>query len=141
MARVSVQWRRGGAYNGEIRRIKLSTPEAMTEAGLWLAVQLENRALSGRDEAGNRFKPYSARYAEWKGVARSAVTLRLSGDMWRSFGVLWASAKAVRLGFSSKAMEARARYNEQLGRPFLGLDPRWLTEIRRRLVNGIRFDT
>jgi hypothetical protein len=34
----------------------------------------------------------------------------------------------------------RARYNEQMGRHFLGLESRWLTEVRRRILNGIRFD-
>lgn len=140
MARVSVKWSRGGAYNGEIRRIKFVDEQTMLEAGRWLAVQVENRAASGKDEAGNRFKPYSARYAKWKGVARSAVDLRLSGDMWAAFGVLWASRNRLRIGFSSKAMERRARYNEQMGRPFLGVEARWLNEIRRRIVAGIRFD-
>lgn len=140
MARVSVKWGRGGAYNGEIRKIKFVDEQTMLDAGNWLAVQLENRAGSGRDEAGSRFKPYSARYAAWKGVSRTAVNLRLSGDMWRSFGALWATRNKVRIGFAAKAMEARARYNEQLGRKFLGVEPKWLTEIRRRIATGIRFD-
>lgn len=140
MARVSVKWARGGAYNGEIRKLKFADERTMRAAGVWLAVQLENRAAGGKDEAGNRFKPYSARYAKWKGVAQSAVDLHLSGAMWAAFGVLSATARSVRIGFSSKAMEARARYNEQQGRRFLGVEARWLTEIRRRISAGIRFD-
>ena len=140
MARVSIRWARGGAYNGEIRRIKFADEQTMLEAGRWLSVQIENRAAGGRDEAGGRFKPYTAAYARWKGVARTAVNLRLSGDMWGSFGPIWASKNRVRIGFASKAMEARARYNEQLGRKFLGVEPRWLREVARRIGAGIRFD-
>ena len=139
MANVRVLWNRGGGYTGEIKKLAEVSPTAMEEAGLWLAVQLENRAAAGRDEAGNRFKPYTDAYAKWKGVPRSAVDLRLSGDMWRSFGVLWASRNRVRIGFLSKAMERRARYNEEMGRRFLGLDPRWMREIRTRLAKGLGF--
>lgn len=139
MANVRVLWNRGGAYTGEITKLARVSPQAMEEAGLWLAVQVENRTLAGRDEAGQRFKPYSEAYAKWKGVARNAVDLHLSGDMFRSFGVLWASANRVRIGFTSKAMERRARYNEEMGRRFLGVDPRWLREVRSRLANGLGF--
>ena len=140
MARVSVKWARGGAYNGELRKLKFVDEQTMLEAGRWLAVQLENRALAGKDEVGMRFRPYTAAYAKAKNVARTAVNLTRSGDMWASFGVLWASRNRVRIGFSSAAMERRARYNEEMGRKFLGLDSRWLTEVRRRIANRIRFD-
>lgn len=139
MANVRVLWNRGGGYTGEIKKLAEVSPDAMEEAGLWLAVQLENRAAAGRDEAGNKFKRYTDAYAKWKGVPPSAVDLHLSGDMWRSFGVLWASRNRVRLGFTSKAMERRARYNEEMGRRFLGLDPRWLREVRNRLAKGLGF--
>jgi hypothetical protein len=139
MANVRVLWNRGGGYTGEIKKLAQVHPDTMEAAGNWLAVQLENRALSGRDEAGNRFKRYTDAYAKWKNVSPSDVDLHLSGDMWRSFGVLWASTNRVRLGFRSKAMERRARYNEEMGRRFLGLDPRWMRELRARLASGLGF--
>jgi hypothetical protein len=139
MANVRVIWNRGGGYTGEIKKLAEVDPDTMEAAGNWLAVQLENRALSGRDEAGNKFKPYSAAYAKWKNVSRTAVDLHLSGDMWRSFGVLWASKNRVRIGFLNKAMERRARYNEEMGRRFLGLDQRWMREVRSRLAKGLGF--
>lgn len=139
MARVRVLWNRGGAYNGQIKSVSFVDIDRMYDAGVYLAVQLENRTQGGRDEAGNKFRPYTAAYARAKNVARTAVDLTRSGEMFASFGVLWAARNRVRIGFSSAAMERRARYNEGMGRKFLGLDPRWLTEVHRRLKNGLRF--
>jgi hypothetical protein len=111
----------------------------MEQAGRWLAVQIEARTQGGHDEAGTRFRPYTVAYAKAKNVARTAVDLTRSGDMFSTFGVLWATANRVRIGFSSAAMGRRARYNEEMGRKFLGMEARWLTEIRRRIANGIGF--
>lgn len=139
MAKVSVKWARGGAYHGQLLKTPLVTPGTMLEAGTWLATKVEHRAQSGKDEAGNKFTPYSEAYAKEKNVARNAVDLTRSGDMWRSWGVLWASARRVRIGFRSARMAQRARYNIEMGRPFLGIERRWLTELRTRLAKRIGF--
>ena len=132
-------WGRGGAYNGEILRVTKVKADLMRDAGRWTAVQIENRAQSGRDEAGSRFKPYSARYAQQKNVNPSQVTLTRSGEMFQALDVLDASENRVTVGFTNKDMERRARYNEENGRRFMGIDPRWLREIKNRIVKGIGF--
>jgi hypothetical protein len=139
MAKVTVRWARGGAYTGELRRVALVDERRMREVGTWLAVQLQNRTQSGRDEAGNRFRPYSDAYARAKGVPRTAVDLTRTGEMFDAFGVIAVRRNSVRIGFTSGEMQARARYNEGMGRRFLGLDRRWLSEVHRRLRDSISF--
>jgi hypothetical protein len=139
MASVKVMWDRGGAYSGQIAKTQFVSEQTMLEAGTWLAVQVERRTQDGKDEAGNRFKPYSDSYAKAKGVPRGRVDLTRSGDMFASWGVLWATRNRVRIGFASTAMGQRARYNEENGRPFLGIEKRWLADIRNRLVKGLSF--
>ena len=138
MARVRVSWNRGGAYDGELGRVRLVRDGVMREAGEYLAVQIENRALGGRDEAGNRFVPYTAAYAKAKNVSTTAVDLRRSGEMFAALGTLSHSRTHVRVGFRSAEMSDRARYNEKRRR-FMGIDKRWLQDVRRRIVAGIGF--
>lgn len=138
---IRVRWGHGGAYDGSVKRLAdtLINETRMREAGLYLAVQIERRTQSGRDESGRRFRPYTAAYATQKNVRRGEVTLTRSGEMFRAFTVTRVTRNSVRIGFATSAMADRARYNEGMGRRFLGINPRWLAEVKRRLAGGLSF--
>lgn len=100
-------------------------------AGVEVAVRISNRTTSHRDEDNRAFRPYSPAYAEWKGVAPTAVDLFLSGDMLKALDVVEVTDSTCRVGFTDDAMRERAAHNEQRGRRFLGVPAAWLDDIKR----------
>src|SRR5207244_1054105 len=72
----------------------------MRAAGVQLSVDLENRALSGRDENGRAFAPYAAGTVRDKHGDRT-VTLHRTSRMFGDFGVLQVTARGFGLGFKT----------------------------------------
>ena len=130
MARVVLRGTKRISFEG-----MLGTPAErrsdLRGAGVEIAVRVQNRTMDGRDEDNRKFTPYTAKYAEWKGVRPSDVTLYLSGDMLNNLDVLDATSRSVAVGFRDRDLKDRAKHNEARGRRFLGVPNSWLTDIKR----------
>ena len=126
--------------------------DVMREAGLRLAVKIENRTMSGLDERGRRFAPYSPAYR--KGVKRGGVVrfasksigpvdLHLTGQMFRDFDVVQVTAKSVGLGFRGSESGKKADWHESGAgrlpvRKFLGVPDVWVADLVQFISRKLR---
>lgn len=97
-ARVTV------TYTGKpLKDLKLSTKELMREVGLLARERVYRRTISGVDEHGSAFAPYSPLYALRKAqeVGSASVNLQLSGAMLNAMTVIAVTESSVTLGFSA----------------------------------------
>ena len=126
--------------------IKMDNPQTvMREAGERLAVQLENRTLSGRDENNRAFKRYSPEYQRRAKFGRSTVDLHgaPTSAMWSDFGVVRAHRTGFALGFRSDKSALKAIWHEggtTRGLPvrkFLGVPESWITSLKRWVVSKL----
>ena len=114
------------------------TERDMRRAGEELAVKIENRTLSGRDENNQPFAPLAQpKYGKDK------ADLHDTGQMFGDFGVVKATTKSVGLGFRTRRSERIADYHQagtrnMPARPFLGVTDRWVADIMRRLFRRRR---
>jgi hypothetical protein len=88
---------------------------------------ITNRTLDTKDIDGKKFKKYSKKYAEFKGVTRSSVDLFLEGDMLEGIGRRSSKEKAGSVFIQmNKGLQTKKSYNHQVGdtlpqREFFGL--------------------
>lgn len=126
---------------------KLASPATMRTVGLNIAVHIVRRTMSGIDEQGRRFVPYAKSTKRRKlSYGSGAVDLFESGDMLNDIGVTKVTAKSVRVGFSSKEMEQRARHHEEGHgnlpvRRFMGVSHAWVLEAVKTIQRGLRLKT
>lgn len=105
-----------------------------------LAQQIINNTLAGFDKNGKQFKSYTKQYAEKKGVGRSDVDLKLSGDMLDALKVLKIGRDYIDIGFDGRTTQDKKAEGNILGsygkspnsskaRDFLGLPKSQINEI------------
>ena len=88
---------------------------------------ITNRTLDGETINGGKFKKYSKKYAEFKGVSRSSVDLFLEGDMLENIGRRSSKEKAGTVFIQmKKGLETKKAFNHNTGdtlpkREFFGL--------------------
>lgn len=78
------------------KSLKPSQREMLAEEIIDFIVE---RSAAGRDKNNRKFKKYSAKYAELKGVDQDQVDLVLSGDMMEELKVLSHKAGEVVIGY------------------------------------------
>jgi hypothetical protein len=88
---------------GQLADLQLSTKPLMREIGLLARERLILRTLSGVDEHGARFAPYSKGYALRKSQALGSarVNLQASGAMLNAIVITEVTDASVTLGFSA----------------------------------------
>lgn len=94
-----------------------------------LAQQIVKRTRSGKDKNLKAFKPYTPNYTKAK--KSSKVDLYASGYM---LGQLGPKSQDT-IGFKSSIAQERARYNQGMGRQFMGLDINQLQYIQKYVHN------
>ena len=101
---------------------------------------IENRTLDGNTINGGKFRPYTAEYADRKGVTRDSVDLFLDGDMLESIGRR-TSKERVNTVFiqMEKGLETQKGFNHNTGdtvprREFFGITD----EEARRIAQEIK---
>jgi hypothetical protein len=113
----------------------MPTAATMRAAGEELSVKIVNRTLDGVSETGAPFAPYAHGRSKF---GRTTPDLHQSGAMLSDLKVVEATKRRFRLGFAS----ARARKLAALhttgtvnmpARPFLGVDPRWIDDVVRKV--------
>jgi hypothetical protein len=111
---------------------RVLSPASCREMGLMLLVRIENRTLSGRNELGSAFTPYSASYAKVKG-RRSPVDLKRDGTMLKDMDVLTADGHKIELGFRTQEMWQRSRYHDSRAPRKLAANGKPIIPLRRFL--------
>lgn len=101
--------------------------------------QINNRTLDGKTINGGKFKKYSKKYAEFKGVTRDSVDLFLEGDMLDSLDAEENGNKVKIL--IDNDLETKKGYNHHMGdtlpkRPWFGIT----TDEARAIANTIKED-
>lgn len=99
MAKTTVTIRKTGT---PLDLLTLTDRDLMRKIGLTIRERVIRRTLSGHDEDGGAFRPYSRRYAEQKGKAlggATTVNLQASGRMLQGIVVTAVSDDSVTLGF------------------------------------------
>lgn len=88
---------------GRLADLKLTDRAFMREVGLLARERIVRRTLSGQDQAGQPFQPYSASYAavKQKELGGSTVNLQVSGRMLQGLVIVDVTDNSVTLGFSS----------------------------------------
>jgi hypothetical protein len=134
----------------DLRHTKLTTQGIINLANNMNKVgeavkQLNEEQIEKKQNAkGSKFKPYTAKYAERKGVSRSDVTLvgfqraysdkqKGDGHMMDDFGVTNYGKGFVEVGFSGIKSKQKAAGNYEI-RPFVGLTK----NSKNRLFKWIR---
>ncbi len=86
---------------GSLADLKFSNREMMREIGLLAREMIVRRTMSGKDETGSPFQPYSAAYAARKAkeLGGGSVNLTVSGSMLRNFQVVEVTESSVTLGW------------------------------------------
>jgi len=111
----------------------------LREAGERLAVKVENRTMSGIDEDGRSFAPYSPAYAKRK-LSR---TVNLHGEprpqMFADFGTTRATATGFTIGFRSAESQKKALIHQTGAgsmpeRRFMGVPANWIADIKAWVV-------
>lgn len=108
---------------------------------------IENRTLDGEDINGKKFKKYSKKYAELKGVTRDSVDLFLKGDMLDNIGRRKSKERANTLFMQmKKGVETKKSFNHDTGdtlpkREFFGITDVEAKEIAREVNNAVPSDT
>ena len=90
-------------YSGQrFGDMKLTDRDLMRELGLLARERIIRRTLSGLDETGRSFTPYSEGYAKQKAAAlgsASPVNLQVSGRMLQGLVITELTETSVTLGF------------------------------------------
>lgn len=88
---------------GRLADLKLTDRAFMREVGLLARERIVRRTLSGQDQAGQPFQPYSASYAAVKAkeLGVGPVNLQVSGRMLQGLVIVDVTDNSVTLGFSS----------------------------------------
>lgn len=105
-----------------------------------IAEQIINNTLAGFDKNGNSFKNYTKSYADFKGVNRNDVDLKLTGSMLEALKVLKIGRDYIDIGFDGRTNQDKKAEGNILGsygklpdpskaRDFLGLPKSQLNEI------------
>lgn len=125
--------------------IRFATPDTMREIGNRVSVAIVNRTMSGKDEDGKRFVPYSKAYRKRKPTygGGDVVDLHLSGDMLADIGPTEVTDRRVRVGFTDPDLKERASYHEDGRghmpvRRFMGITSRMVREIVQYLRERMR---
>lgn len=79
------------------RDVKFSDRALMREIGLLARERIIRRTLSGKDEGGKAFHPYSPGYRAAKGSSK--VNLQVSGQMLQAITIVAVDEDSVTLGF------------------------------------------
>lgn len=121
----------------------LTTQELMKSIGVVAKNFVIKRTLSGKDVNGASFKIYSIQYARMKGVSRSPVNLRSTGQMLASMTTIVSSDNTVVIvGFDSgegrlKAIIHTTGAGNNPERDFLGLNLKELNVINNMILQHI----
>jgi hypothetical protein len=85
-----------------LKNLKLSTRELMREVGLLARERIIRRTVSGKNEFGTAFRPYSPGYALQKlqETGSAQVNLQLSGAMLNAITITNVTDDSVELGFA-----------------------------------------
>lgn len=83
--------------------LKLTSREVMHEVGLLARDRIYQRTISGRDQHGDPFAPYTPAYAaqKAKAVGTTGVTLQLSGAMLNAMRIVRVDDESVEIGFTA----------------------------------------
>lgn len=104
------------------------------------AQQIVNNTLAGYDKNGRQFKSYTTEYADFKGVGRSDVDLKLSGAMLDALKILKIGRDYIDIGYDGRTNQDKKAEGNILGsygklpnaskaRDFLGLPKSQINEI------------
>jgi hypothetical protein len=120
-----------------------ATASTMREEGERLAVEIENRTLSGVDEDRRKFAPYSPEYQRREKFGSSTVDLHRTGRMFSDFGVVKANRNGFSLGFRTSKSDQIASYHDEgtknmPQRKFIGVPASWVTALLRRIRERIK---
>lgn len=106
--------------------------------------RIEDRTKDGRDINGKKFKPYSAEYADFKGVSRSDVDLTLNDNMLQSFddSISAEQANVVKVQMKPGTQTLKA-FNHNVGdtnpqRTFFGINNKRELDPLLREVDELR---
>jgi hypothetical protein len=111
-------------------------PDAKEAIGEDIISTIKDRTQRGKPlGTASKFKKYSEKYAQRKGVDVSDVDLTLTEDMLNSLDVLAVSGNSIVIGFDDDSVIPRA-FNHHTGdtlpkRPFFGIQKNELNEIKR----------
>lgn len=89
--------------------------------------RINNRTLDGETVNGGKFKRYTKKYADFKGVTRDSVDMFLDGDMLDSIGRRTSKEKSSTVFIQiEKGLQTKKAFNHNTGdtlpkRPFFGL--------------------
>jgi len=134
------------------RQLKIATDQALLDT----IVEIQLRTMSGRDIKGNKFKPYSKEYKEFRGaIGRSTNVVTLQVQPIRTIGKrkrppvtppmlasIQSESKLIRgtatvigrIFFSSAGAAAKAKANKAQGRDFFGVSEK----AKKRFIDFIR---
>ncbi len=103
---------------------------------------VQERTAEGVSAKGNKFKAYSKKYAEKKGVGVGDVDLRLFGDMLESLDMIESTPQTITLGFDDELQNAKA-WNHNTGdtlpkREFLGLMKKEMQVIAEQFAEQVQ---
>lgn len=108
-------------------RIKRSIPKALNRSGEKTVQTIVERTERGIGLKG-AFKRYSTEYADYRSESGRGTKpdLNFSGRMLSNLGVERAGTNKIKVAFSRKEEERKAKFNQKT-RPFIGVRP---TEVK-----------
>ena len=125
------------------RRVDRAIPNALNRSGEKTVETIVDRTSRGVSATGGRFKRYSKAYADYRAEKGRGSTpdLNFSGRMLSNLGVERVNNTTVKVAFSRREEENKAR-NNQKKRPFIGVRPqevKFITDaFRRQFERDIR---
>lgn len=144
MAKITINARNFKRYvAGFKQRLNRAIPKALNRSGEKTVETIVDRTQRGVSVSGTRFKRYSKDYAKYRKQEGRGTKpdLNFSGRMLSNLGVERGGRNKVKVAFSRKEEQKKARENQKT-RPFIGVRPqeiKFITDaFRRQLERDIR---